>query len=231
MRIFNLLPLGLTDYQEVDRLQRALHEEVTNGGEDALILAQFTPTYTAGRHTKEHHIPDSTLPVIPVDRAGSVTWHGPGQLVCYPVVKLAGNPIDTLAWIRSVEDGVLQTLRRTWNLDVHRVEGRAGVWLFTPGQPDRKICAIGLKIARGSTLHGIALNVHIDPATAFCGIIPCGLDDATVASLSTEGITTTVDAAAHALLPVMLECIAPRLERPIHGLTTITDFPANWRNA
>lgn len=231
MRIFDLLPLGLTDYQEVDRLQRLLHDEVTAGAEDAIILAQFTPTYTAGRHTKDHHIPDSTLPVIPVDRAGSVTWHGPGQLVCYPVVKLGGDPIDTVAWIRAVEDGVLQTLRKTWDLDVHRVEGRAGVWLSTPGEPDRKICAIGLKVARGATLHGIALNVHIDPTTAFTGIIPCGLDDATVASLSTEGITSTVEEAAYHLLPQMLTSIAPRLERPLGDLTTFHDFPANWRNA
>lgn len=231
MRIFNLLPLGLTDYQEVDHLQRLLHEEVSNGGEDALILAQFTPTYTAGRHTKDHHIPDSSLPVIPVDRAGSVTWHGPGQLVCYPIVKLGGDPIDTVAWIRAVEDGVLQTLRTTWNLDVHRVEGRAGVWLFTPGEPDRKICAIGLKIARGATLHGIALNVHIDHSYAFTGIIPCGLEDATVASLSTEGTVSTVDEAANALLPIMLASINSRLERPIGELTTYTNFPPQWRTA
>lgn len=231
MRIFDLLPLGFTDYQEVDQLQRRLHEDVVNGAEDAIILAQFTPTYTAGRHTKDHHIPDSTLPVIPVDRAGSVTWHGPGQLVCYPIVKLAGNPVDTLAWIRSVEEGVLTTLRTTWNLDVHRINGRAGVWLTTPGTPDRKICAIGLKVARAATLHGIALNVHIDPNTAFSGIIPCGLDDATVASLSTEGITTTVGDAAHHLLPHMLNAISPRLERPLGPLTTITEEPTTWRNA
>lgn len=229
MRIFDLLPVGLTDYQEVDQLQRRLHDEVCNGAEDAIILAQFTPTYTAGRHTKDHHIPDSTLPVIPVDRAGSVTWHGPGQLVCYPVVKLAGNPVDTVAWIRAVEEGVLSTLRTTWNLDVHRVEGRAGVWLTTPGTPDRKICAIGLKVARAATLHGIALNVHIDPTSAFTGIIPCGLEDATVASLSTEGITTTVEAAANALLPHMLSAIEPRLERPVGELTAID--PTNWRTA
>lgn len=231
MRIFDLLPLGLTDYTEVDHLQRRLHEEVVHGGEDAIILAEFTPTYTAGRHTKEHHIPDSSLPVIPVDRAGSVTWHGPGQLVCYPIVKLAGDPVDTVAWIRSVEEGVLTTLREVWNLDVHRIDGRAGVWLSTPGTPDRKICAIGLKVARAATLHGIALNVDIDPSSAFSGIIPCGLEDATVASLSTEGITSTVCEAAHHLLGRMLNCIAPRLERPLGELTTITEEPTTWRNA
>lgn len=231
MRIFDLLPLGLTDYTEVDHLQRRLHEEVVHGGEDAIILAEFTPTYTAGRHTKEHHIPDSSLPVIPVDRAGSVTWHGPGQLVCYPIVKLAGDPVDTVAWIRSVEEGVLTTLREVWNLDVHRIDGRAGVWLSTPGTPDRKICAIGLKVARAATLHGIALNIDIDPSSAFSGIIPCGLEDATVASLSTEGITSTVCEAAHHLLGRMLNCIAPRLERPLGELTTITEEPTTWRNA
>lgn len=221
VRIFDLLPLGLTDYTEVDQLQRKLHTDVLEGGEDALILGEFTPTYTAGRHTKDHHIPDSSLPVIPVDRAGSVTWHGPGQLVCYPVVKLSGDPVDTVAWIRAVENGVLTTLQEEWNLDVCRIDGRAGVWLRTPGTPDRKICAIGLKVARGATLHGIALNVHIDFDSAFTGIIPCGLDDADVASLSTEGITTSVPAAADALVGHMLTSIARCLARPIESVHTV----------
>ena len=102
-------------------------------------------------------------------------------------------------------------MREVWDLPVHRVEGRAGVWLTEEGRRDRKICAIGLKVARGATLHGIALNVDIDPAHAFEGIIPCGLTDAEVTSLSWEGVHTTVGDAAAELVPRMVEHISPCL--------------------
>lgn len=210
MRIVDLLPHGQTDYLDADRLQRDLHREVREGGEDALILAEFTPTYTAGRHTHPEDVPDATLPVIHVDRAGSVTWHGPGQLVVYPVVSLH-EPVDVLAWIRSVEAGVLHALREEWDLPVRRIEGRAGVWLVEPGRRDRKICAIGLKVAGGATLHGLALNVAPDLDSAFTGIIPCGLADADVTTLALEGVDTTVRDAADRLLPHLLESIAPEL--------------------
>ena len=152
----------------------------------------------------------STVPVIRTDRAGSATWHGPGQVVVYPVVRLR-EPVDLVQWIRAVEASVIDTVREIWDLPVHRVEGRAGVWLTEEGRRDRKICAIGLKVARGVTLHGIALNVDIDPAHAFEGIIPCGLTDADVTSLSWEGIHTTVSDAASELLPRMVEHISPCL--------------------
>ena len=210
MRIVDLLPHGQTDYLDADRLQRDLHREVREGGEDALILAEFTPTYTAGRHTHPEDVPDATLPVIHVDRAGSVTWHGPGQLVVYPVVRLH-EPVDVLAWIRSVEAGVLHALREEWDLPVRRIEGRAGVWLVEPGRRDRKICAIGLKVAGGATLHGLALNVAPDLDSAFTGIIPCGLADADVTTLALEGVDTTVRDAADRLFPHLLESIAPEL--------------------
>lgn len=210
MRIVDLLPHGQTDYLDADRLQRDLHREVREGGEDALILAEFTPTYTAGRHTHPEDVPDATLPVIHVDRAGSVTWHGPGQLVVYPVVRLH-EPVDVLAWIRSVEAGVLTALREEWDLPVRRIEGRAGVWLVEPGRRDRKICAIGLKVAGGATLHGLALNVAPDLDRAFTGIIPCGLADADVTTLALEGIDTTVRDAADRLVPHLLESITPEL--------------------
>ena len=210
MRIVDLLPHGQTDYLDADRLQRDLHREVREGGEDALILAEFTPTYTAGRHTHPEDVPDATLPVIHVDRAGSVTWHGPGQLVVYPVVRLH-EPVDVLAWIRSVEAGVLHALREEWDLPVRRIEGRAGVWLVEPERRDRKICAIGLKVAGGATLHGLALNVAPDLDSAFTGIIPCGLADADVTTLALEGVDTTVRDAADRLLPHLLESIAPEL--------------------
>lgn len=210
VQILSLLDQGLVDYTQVDALQRSLHEEVLAGGEDTLIVSQFTPTWTAGRHTKPQDIPSTTIPIIRTDRAGSATWHGPGQVVVYPVVRLR-EPVDLVQWIRAVEASVIDTVREVWDLPVHRVEGRAGVWLTEEGRRDRKICAIGLKVARGATLHGIALNVDIDPAHAFEGIIPCGLTDADVTSLSWEGVHTTVADAAAELLPRMVEHISPCL--------------------
>ena len=213
MDVINLLDKGLSDYMEVDALQRRVHEAVLAGGSDAIIVSQMTPTWTAGRHTKPEDIPDSSLPVIRVDRAGSATWHGPGQLVIYPVVKLR-EPVDLVAWIRSVEAGVIDSLTQEWGLLVERIDGRAGVWLREGGRRDRKICAIGLKVAKGATLHGIALNVDIDPAAAFTGIIPCGLSDADVACLSWEGVTTTVPDAARVLVPRIFESIRHCLAVP-----------------
>ena len=155
MRILNLIPSGLTDYSAVNDFQHALHDQVASGqAEDTLIVAEFAPAWTAGRHTKPEDIPDSTVPIIHVDRAGSATWHGPGQVVIYPIVRLQ-EPVDLYAWIRSVENGVLQTLRKEWGLPVERIEGRAGVWLRGSQGRDRKICAIGLKVARGAGLHTV----------------------------------------------------------------------------
>lgn len=213
VRVINLLDVGLSDYMDMDALQRQLHREVINGGPDSLLVFQASPTYTAGRHTKDEDIKDSDLPVIAVDRAGSVTWHGPGQVVVYPVVKLK-EPVDLIAWIRAVEAGVIHTIHQHWGLDVTRIEGRAGVWLRDEGRPDRKICAIGLKVAQGATLHGVALNVNIDPADAFTGIVPCGLVDADVASLNWEGIHTNVHEAASALVHGIFHSIRPQLARP-----------------
>ncbi|MDC4232990.1 lipoyl(octanoyl) transferase LipB [Actinomyces sp. B33] len=217
MDVINLLGSGLVGYEEVDDLQRRLHADVLRGGPDRLVVSQMTPTITAGRHTRPEDLPDAPLPVIHVDRAGSATWHGPGQLVVYPVVRLR-EPVDLVAWIRSVEAGVISTVRDEWGLDAHRIEGRAGVWLTDEGRRDRKICAIGLKVARGATLHGLALNVDIDPDSAFSGIIPCGLTDADVACLSWEGVSTTVSAAADALLPRLVESILPQLASADDGL-------------
>lgn len=213
MRIIDLLPRGPIAYQEVDALQRLLHGEVLAGADDVLILAEFTPTWTAGRHTRPEDIPDSSLPVIHTDRAGSATWHGPGQLVVYPIVKLR-EPVDAVAWIRSVEGGVLGALRSIWNIPAVAISGRAGAWIVEGDKTDRKICAIGLKIARAVTLHGLALNVNIDPQVAFSGIIPCGLTDADVTSLDQEGVDTTVSVVARRMVPALVHSIDSCLERP-----------------
>lgn len=204
----------LTPYAEADRLQRDIHADVAAGGEDTFVLFEAEPTYTAGRATKDRDIVDASLPVIRTDRGGSVTWHGPGQLVCYPIVALA-NPGDVISYIRTVEAGLLRAITDTWGLDVTTIAGRAGIWLRSPGRADRKICAIGLKVARGATLHGFALNVNPDMTSAFTGIIPCGLDDAEVATLAGEGITATLEEAAEAVVTPLAHALAPLLARPL----------------
>ena len=109
VQIVSLLDRGLVDYTQVDTLQRSTHEAVLAGGEDTIIVSQFTPTWTAGRHTKPEDIPSTTIPVIRTDRAGSATWHGPGQVVVYPVVRLR-EPVDLVQWIRAVEASVIDTV-------------------------------------------------------------------------------------------------------------------------
>lgn len=218
MHVIDLIDAGTSDYMEVDRLQRQLHDQAAAGDGDSIIVTQFAPTWTAGRHTKPEDIPDSTVRVIHVDRAGSATWHGPGQVVVYPNVRLK-EPVDLYAWIRSVEAGVIETVREEWGLPVHRIDGRAGVWLTEEGRRDRKICAIGLKVARGATLHGVALNVDIDPMEAFAGIIPCGLFDADVACLSWEGVNVPLRTAADALVSHLISSIRPQLADPNQEIT------------
>lgn len=215
MRIINHLPNGLVEYQRLDQQQRRLHAEVDRGAEDCLLICQFQPTYTAGRATKPSAIKDLTLPIIETDRGGSVTWHGPGQLVIYPIVKLA-QPNDSISYIRSVEAGILAAMTDGYGLPVELVPGRAGIWhkAPTPQQMDRKLCAIGLKIARSATMHGLALNVNPDFSTAFQGIIPCGLADTGVCSLADFGITHSLDQVLQTTLPYLLAALAPVLAFP-----------------
>lgn len=222
VRVENLLPRGLVSYQEADRIQRDTWAQVRDGELDhTLILGQFEPTYTAGRNTHDCDLINKDLPVIRTDRAGSLTWHGPGQLVVYPVVRLR-EPVDLIAYIRAVEGAVIDAVRGTWGLDVEIVKGRAGVWLRyrdVAGRTaaergtgrDRKLCAIGLKVVQNATLHGLALNIHPDFNRAFTGIIPCGLNDAGVTSLFEEGVETDFDTAAKVLVDQLTAKLTPLL--------------------
>ena len=206
MHVIDFLDTGLKTYTAMDELQRALHAKIATGDHpNAFLLFEAESSYTAGRHTRSDDIIDHDLPIIETDRAGSITWHGPGQLVCYPLVKLAA-PVDVIKYIRAVEGAVLDTLQNAFDLDVRRIDGRAGVWI-----ENRKISAIGLKISQDATLHGISLNVHTDPATAFSGIVPCGITDATVTSMAEEGITTTLGAVAAPLVAALEQRLEPLL--------------------
>ena len=176
--------LGMLDYADAWQLQRDTADSRLSGGPDSLLLLEHWAVYTAGKRTEAHERPVDGTPVIDSDRGGKITWHGPGQLVGYPVIGLA-EPMDVLNYVRRLEQSLISVCAH-FGLEAGRVEGRSGVWLpAAAGRPDRKVAAIGIRVARGIALHGFALNCDCDLA-AFSSIVPCGIADAGVTSLSTE---------------------------------------------
>lgn len=172
-------------YQEAWDLQRAIHQQRVAGERtDTLILVEHESVYTAGKRTAKWDRPIDGTPVVDVDRGGRITWHGPGQLVGYPIVKLR-EPVDVIKYVRALEQAMIDVCAH-YGLDAIRVAERSGVWLpASTTQRERKICAIGVRVARGTTMHGFALNC--EPALSeFDRIVPCGIADADVTSLSKE---------------------------------------------
>lgn len=172
--------LGQVPYDQAWQLQQAVHEQVVAGGEDVGLLLEHPPVYTAGKRTQAWERPTDGTPVVDVDRGGKITWHGPGQVTGYPIVRLA-DPVDVVAYVRSLEQLLIDVCAGL-GLPTARVEGRSGVWT-TDGA--RKVAAIGIRVARGVTMHGFALNCDPD-LSAYDRIVPCGITDATVTSLSRE---------------------------------------------
>jgi lipoyl(octanoyl) transferase len=174
-------------YLDAWDLQRALHDERASGGiPDCCLLLEHPAVYTAGKRTSplDRPVGDPGAPVIDVDRGGKITWHGPGQLVGYPILKL-GEPIDVIAYVRAVEEALIRACAE-FGVRTERVEGRSGVWLRgAAGGPDRKVGAIGIRVSRGVTMHGFALNCDCD-LSWFDRIVPCGISDAAVTTLSAE---------------------------------------------
>jgi lipoyl(octanoyl) transferase len=173
--------LGLIGYEQALDVQRELHEQRVAGEvPDTLLLLEHPSVYTAGRRTLAEERPFDGTPVLDVDRGGKITWHGPGQLVGYPIVALP-DPIDVIAYVRHLETALIAACAELGQ-EAGPVEGRSGVW--TPdGQ--RKIAAIGIRVSRGVTMHGFAINCDPD-LTAYDRIIACGIRDASVTSLSVE---------------------------------------------
>ncbi len=201
--------LGLIDYQEAWDLQRSLHEQRVAGEiPDTLLLLEHPSVYTAGKRTEPHERPFDGTPVIDVDRGGKITWHGPGQLVGYPIVALP-DPVDVVAHVRRLELALMQVCADL-GVATEQVEGRSGVWVRADSRgPDRKIAAIGVRVARGVTMHGFALNCDPD-MTAFGNMIPCGIVDAGATSLSAElGRDVTVDAVETAMRGVLTRAAVP----------------------
>ena len=196
------------DYREAWAQQRRLHDELLEdpATADTVLLLEHPPTYTAGRRTQDSDRPQDGTPVIDVDRGGLLTWHGPGQLVAYPIVRLADSGAIR-AYVTALEAAVIDTLAEL-GITGERVDGRAGVWVLTPGEPDRKIAAIGIHVERGVTMHGLALNVSNDLAP-YEVIVPCGITDA--------GVTTVTELVGGQHTPAS---VAPLLER--HLLAHLT---------
>jgi lipoyl(octanoyl) transferase len=176
--------LGSIDYLEAWDLQRSLAvARAEDTGPDTMLLLEHPPVYTAGKRTEPDERPDDGTPVIDVDRGGKITWHGPGQLVGYPIVRLA-EPIDVVHFVRRLEQALIAVCDEL-GVRTGRVEGRPGVWLAADHRPERKVAAVGIRVQRGVTMHGFELNCDADLA-AFDRIIPCGIRDAGVTSLSAE---------------------------------------------
>jgi lipoyl(octanoyl) transferase len=205
---------GTVPYEEAWARQRELHAaRIAGEGPDTLLLLEHPSVYTAGKRTEPHERPQDGTPVVDVDRGGKITWHGPGQLVGYPIVALP-DPVDVVAYVRRLE-GALIEVCAGFGVDAGRVEGRSGVWLPAdePGpdsrwRPERKIAAIGIRVARGVTMHGFALNCDPDLG-AFGAIVPCGIADAGVTSLSAElGRDVTVEEALEPVEKAMRAVLA-----------------------
>jgi lipoyl(octanoyl) transferase len=174
---------GLVEYEEALAVQRTIHGEVAAGKRaNTLILLEHPSIYTAGKRTLDEERPGNGARVLDVDRGGKITWHGPGQLVGYPIVKLL-NPHELVGFVREIEAGLIKVCAE-FGITGVRVDGRSGVWIVDE-KGERKIAAIGIRVATGTSMHGFALNVNPD-LSAFDVIVPCGISDAAVTSLAIE---------------------------------------------
>jgi lipoyl(octanoyl) transferase len=201
-------PLGTVDYAPTWDLQRDLALARAEGRSgDVLLLLEHNPVYTAGKRTAPDERPDGDIPVIDVDRGGKLTWHGPGQLVGYPIIELA-EPIDVVHYVRRLEQALIAVCDH-FGVEAGRVDGRSGVWLAaTDTKPERKIAAIGLRVQRGVTLHGFSMNCDCD-LSAFNNGVACGIRGVGTTSVSEElGRDVTVDE----VRPVATEAVLAALD-------------------
>jgi lipoyl(octanoyl) transferase len=220
------LAFGTTpvDYLYGWEMQRRVHaRRVAGEVADSCLLLEHEPVYTAGKRTAASDRPfgDAGAPVIDVDRGGKITWHGPGQLTGYPIVKLR-EPVDVVAYVRALEEAMIRTCAE-FGVVAGRVAGRSGAWI--PGTeylPDRKVGAIGARVARGVTMHGLALNCDCD-LSWFDRIVPCGIRDAGVTTLSAEaGRPVTVAEVTPALERHLSEALGYRSWRHVYDTEVLT---------
>jgi lipoyl(octanoyl) transferase len=205
-KLVKVQELGVVDYLSAWEMQKQIAEEVLTGKiENTLLLLQHPSVYTAGRRTQLSDRPLDNTPVIDVDRGGKITWHGVGQLVGYPIIKLK-NSADVVGFVRELENALIQVCG-DFGITAQRYCERSGVWIRDE-MGDRKIAAIGLRVAKGVSTHGFALNVNPD-LSAYLKIIPCGIPDAKVTSLSAE---LREQITIEQVMPVLQKYICPVLE-------------------
>ena len=173
---------GLLDYEKSWAMQREIHQNVVEGATNTLVLIEHPSVYTAGRRTDLLERPQDGTPVIDVDRGGRITWHGPGQLVGYPIVRLEKKN-ELVGFVRNLEEAIIETLAEFGIIGIS-IAGKTGVWIKDE-RGERKICAIGIRVAKGVTMHGFALNVCPD-LTHFNQIVPCGMPEAETTSMQKE---------------------------------------------
>ena len=202
--------MDTVDYRVAWQLQQELANSRVAGALDSLLLLEHPSVYTAGRRTAADERPIDDTPVIDTDRGGKITWHGPGQLVGYPIIGLA-EPLDVVNYVRRIEEALIKVCTGV-GLQVGRIDGRSGVWVPAgAGRPDRKVGAIGVRVSRATTLHGFALNCDCDLA-AFEAIVPCGISDAGVTSISAElGRRVSVNDVRSAVAEAVCDALDGRL--------------------
>jgi lipoyl(octanoyl) transferase len=213
----HVMSLGIVPYREAWDLQLAVAAEVAGGGPDTILLLEHPPTVTLGRRADESelHIPsDAEVEVVETDRGGKSTFHGPGQLVCYPILDLRRHGQDVKRYCRDLEEALIRTLAKV-GVEGERIDGLTGVWLT---RPPRKIASIGIHISRWVTTHGYALNVDLDPAPFTQWITACGLEDAAFTTIARElGRPVTVDEVRPRALEALAEVFELELaDAPAH---------------
>lgn len=204
--VVHLTGKGPIDYLEALEIQRKTHWLVSLGqSPSTLIMLEHQPVFTAGKRAESHERPVTNARVIDVDRGGKITWHGPGQLVGYPIVKLR-DPLEVVGYVRVIERAIINALAH-FHIEAGLVPGRSGVWI----EGERKIAAIGIRVAQGVTMHGFAVNVDCSLA-AYDEIIPCGIADAAVTTMSKE-LSTSITVAQFA--PVMEQTMIEALREVV----------------
>jgi lipoyl(octanoyl) transferase len=211
------------DYVQAWDMQRTVHGRRVSGEvPDSCLLLEHTSVYTACKRTaaSDRPVGDPGAPVIDVDRGGKITWHGPGQLTAYPIIRLR-EPMDVVAYVRALEESMIRVCAE-FGLQAVRVEGRSGAWIpASGGRPERKVGAIGARVARGVTMHGLAINCDCD-LSWFDRIVPCGIRDAGVTSLTTEtGITVSVSDVTPLLERHLTAALGYRTWRRIHTVAPL----------
>ncbi|AHI23223.1 lipoyl(octanoyl) transferase LipB [Corynebacterium vitaeruminis] len=216
--------LGLVDYQEAWDLQADLAaRRAADEIEDTILVLEHPSIYTAGKRTQPEDRPTNGLPVIDVDRGGRITWHGPGQLVMYPIIKLA-DPIDVVDYVRRLEEALIQVVRQAGVTTAGRIDGRSGVWVPGASPAEHaKVAALGIRITRGVTMHGLALNCD-NTLEFYDYVVPCGIADAGVTTMSAQlRRDVTVAEMTAPLLGALDDALAGRLVVADHTFASAPD--------